>query len=124
MIQQLSLLDVHPNAKPLRTARIERDVNIERAADKADRIINGWQELAYAFLEQFARKRREFTSYELRMAFKAAQLESPPSDKAFGAVFVRAANRGLIKKNGFAQHPERHASPTVLWWSLIYPEAS
>ncbi len=96
-----------------------RDAGMAQALDHANRVVEGWGDLAYLFLEKYAKEQRRFTSYDVRMAAKSWGLIMPITDKAFGPVFLRAAKQGIIRRAGYEQHPERHASPTVLWESLV-----
>lgn len=120
MTHQLSLLDQHPNVKPLRAARVERDVNMARALDKADRAVTGWPDLAYAFLELHARRHQYFISEDVSDASKAEQLEQPPTDRAWGSIYTKAAKAGLIVQDGSGRSRRRHASICPRWRSLIY----
>ena len=105
-------------------AKVQRDEGMAQALDHAERDTPSWGVLALMFLKSYANTHRQFTSFDLRNAAKAWGLVMPPTDKAFGPVFVRAAKEGVIRKAGYAQHPERHASPTVLWDSLIARDAA
>ena len=95
-------------------AKQARDTGMTRATNHADAVSADWSERAYRMLCQHARIGNAFTSYDFRQTLHGF-LEEPPTPKAFGSVFTRAAKAGVIKKVGYAQHPERHASPTVLW---------
>lgn len=96
-------------------ARAGRDAGMAAAIAHAEHLAEGWGERAYAALIQFARHRQSFTSYDFRQAVGALGLDRPPTDKAYGSVFLRAARVGVIRKNGYVPHPERHASPTPIW---------
>ena len=56
----------------------------------------------------------EFNAFQFREYLKSVGLEASVP-KAVGAVMLRAARAGIIKKVGYDAHPERHASPTVRW---------
>lgn len=85
------------------------------SAEHADAVSPGWTERAYQALCAFARQVRSFTSFDFRCSVESQGLEKPPTDKAYGAVFQRAARAGVIRKAGYAPHPERHCSPTPIW---------
>ena len=108
----------------LYAARIARDAGMSAALSHADRVTDGWAEIAAAALLVFARTHARFTAYDFRQAYHAAGKPAPPTDKAFGAVFQRAARDGVIERVGYQPHPERHASPTPVWQSLICVEAA
>lgn len=99
------------------TPRIKRDMAIAQSADHAERVSPEWKERAYSALKQFCTTHERFTSYDFR---HAGLILSPTTDKAFGAVFQRAARAGIIANVGYEKHPERHLSPTVLWASKIF----
>lgn len=101
-------------------ARKARDEGIARAVDHADAVAPKWSDRAYDFLLAHARVTAQFTSYEFRQAMRLMGKPMPPTDKAFGGVFQKAARDGVIEKAGYAQHPERHCSPTPIWRSRVY----
>ena len=99
------------------SARAARDAGMARALDHAEAVEPRWGDVAYQALTTFVRwytAPGPFTSFEFR-EWARPRLSAPPTDKAFGPVFVRAARAGIIRKVGYAPHPERHGSPTVLW---------
>lgn len=100
---------------PIIRALAGRDSGMQRAQDHAEEASPGWADRAFAALCAHATRGGRFTSYEFRMAAYGQGLDAPPTDKAFGPVFLRAAKAGVIRKAGYAQHPERHASPTPVW---------
>ncbi|MRR49352.1 MAG: hypothetical protein EG825_00310 [Rhodocyclaceae bacterium] len=95
-------------------ATVARDIGMAAAVGHADRVSAGWSEEAYAALCRYAAQAKQFTSYDFRSAVRGL-IESPPTDKAYGAVFLKAARAGVIRRVGYAQHPERHCSPTPVW---------
>lgn len=105
-------------------ARAARDAGMSASLSHAERVNDGWAEIAGAALLVFARTHARFTAYDFRQAYHAAGKPAPPTDKAFGSVFQRAAREGVIERVGYQPHPERHASPTVEWASLICVEAA
>lgn len=100
-------------------ARAERNEGMAQALQHAERVQPAWGEIAYDALVDYATENSRFTSYDFRMAYHAAKRPPPPTDKAFGAVFQRAVRAGVIVKDGYDQHPERHASPTPVWRSKV-----
>lgn len=101
--------------------RAARNAGMATAGEHAEKVSPGWLDDAYAALKEYARTHQRFTSYDFR---RAGMIESPTTDKAFGPVFQRAARAGLILKWGYASHPERHLSPTVVWVSNLYGMAA
>lgn len=98
-------------------ARARRDVGMQRAVDHADRVTDGWREIARAHVEEFARKHSTFLAEDVIAA--ARDVPEPPTRKAWGAVIQRAAREGIIEKIGFAPAKTSNCSPKVLWRSRI-----
>jgi hypothetical protein len=91
----------------------EHSVSVDAAA-------RGWGELADAWIRTYARTNRQFISEECTRAACAGGLALPPDPRAWGSPFRRAARDGIIRRVGYAQSPQRHLSPTVLWRSAVY----
>lgn len=96
-------------------AKAARDEGMQRAADHANRAIPGWGDLALQFLRLYALRHAEFTSEQVRHAADDWGLIAPPTAKAWGQVYRRAAREGVIEKAGYAVALERHYSPCPLW---------
>lgn len=103
------------------SARRERDAGMSRALSHAERVNDGWSDVALAKLTIYARTHAQFTSYDFRQAYTGPE---SPTPKAFGPVFLKAAKQGVIQRVGYQPHPERHCSPTPAWRSLICAEAA
>lgn len=101
----------------LYSSRAARDAGMAQALAHAEAEQPSWGTVAYLALVMFAgRAGGKFTSHDFR-EWARDRLPEPPTPKALGPVFVRAARHQIIRKAGYAPHPERHASPTVLWES-------
>lgn len=100
-------------------ARAERNEAMQRAVDAADGRVPKWSEVAYQFVRLYAQQHRgeRFIGRDITQAAKAYGLESPASEKAWGAVLQRAARERVIERVGYAQDPNRHASPVPQWVS-------
>lgn len=98
-------------------ARAERDAGMAQATGHANDATPFWSELAYIALEHYVYMavKPHFTSYDFIEVYKTMNRDMPPTNKAFGSIFTKAARNGLIRKVGYRPHPLRHASPTVLW---------
>lgn len=94
-----------------------RDRGIERAVDHADREIPSWSDVALEYVRQYARNHGEFLSEEPRQYAESRGLPDPPDKRAWGAVMLRAARAGYIRKIGYAQanDPRVHGSINTLW---------
>lgn len=102
-------------------ARRERDTGMATALAHAEQVNDGWGDVALAKLTIYARTHAQFTSYDFRQAYTGPE---PPTPKAFGPAFLKAAKQGVIQRVGYQPHPERHCSPTPVWRSLICAEAA
>jgi hypothetical protein len=94
---------------------------MRRALDHAEQQVSTWGELALAYLELYAETHDAFPGW---FVTRAAELDrvvpTPPTLKAWGAIFKKAARLGYIKRTGYTPDPHRHAAPAPLWTSLIY----
>jgi len=91
-----------------------RDAGIAQAADHAASVDISWADRAYEHLTTYAEAHNSFISHDVTDG-----LVSPTSQKAWGAVFVRAVRAGVIEKVGFGISGRRNMSPTPLWHSRI-----
>jgi hypothetical protein len=121
-VNQLALLD-NAGRPTLTAARLERDEGMERALAHAERIVDGWSRVAWRFLVLYAGAHQRFIAQDVVRAFKDEGYTAPPSDKAFGQIFLTASKIGVIAKAGYAPAPHRHASPAVLWESKVWRAA-
>lgn len=92
----------------------QRDEGIRQSAEHAEDVSPGWGEAAYTALTLYAGMAGEFNAFQFREYLKSVGLEASVP-KAVGAVMLRAARAGIIRKVGYDPHPERHASPTCRW---------
>lgn len=70
----------------------------EVAADKAG---DTWKERAYAAFVDYANSHDAFTTEEVRQS--AVGLGSPPDDRAWGQVALRAKREGVVKSVGWVR---------------------
>ena len=93
-----------------------RDQGIERAVTHADKEIPNWQETAFRFLRHYIKTHKEFLAEDVRET-STFEVPEPPSNRAWGAVMVRAVKEGLIEKNGYKKvsNPLAHKTPATLW---------
>lgn len=101
-------------------AEVLRDEGIQRAVDHADREIESWSDRATYMLMSCARARgqgSEITSESIRNYAEFHDLPPPPDKRAWGAVMLKAARAGVIKKIGYttANDPKVHCNPVSLW---------
>lgn len=102
----------------LEAAKVERDAGMAQALGHAESVEPGWGDIAYQWLEHYVKGERgiQFTApFFIAWCEYEDSFPMPPTPKAFGSIFTKAARNGLIRKVGYRPHPLRHASPTVLW---------
>lgn len=98
-------------------ARAERNEAMQRAVDAADGRVPKWSDVALEYVRLYAQQHRgeRFIGRDITQAAKKYGLESPASDKAWGAVLQRASKLNIIRRVGYAQDPNRHLSPVPQW---------
>lgn len=93
-----------------------RDLGIERSADHAERVADGWKARARGYLLEFlATNPGEFLGEQMREFAELRGMDFPPDGRAWGAVLQSAARAGLIVKRGYAPARSSNLSPKVLW---------
>lgn len=106
-------------------ARRQAEEGMGRALEHAEADSPGWGSQALAYLRQYAETHDRFPGW---FATQAADLTgavpTPPTLKAWGSIFTKAARKGWIVKDGYGQDPHRHANPCPIWRSLIYRGAA
>lgn len=102
-------------------ARAARDAGMAQSLSNAERLTDGWGDIAYAFLLIYARHNQSFISEDVSGASKGrADFPQPPTDRAWGSVYRRAVREGVIVQDGVGRSTRRHASICPRWRSLIY----
>ena len=106
-------------------ARKARDAGIRRAVDHAEDVTPKWADRAYDFLQGYLRTNERLTSEDVREAAKGLVPE-PPSLRAWGGVFQRAARAGLIERAGYgtARDPRVHMNVVTVWQSRLFGRAA
>lgn len=101
-------------------ASAARDAGMAQAIDHAERIEPTWGEQAYDFLQDFARKHAHFISEDVSDATRLdPAFPQPPTDRAWGSVYRRAARDGLIFVDGMGRSRRRHCSVCPRWRSVL-----
>lgn len=101
-------------------ARGARDDGVRRAADHAEESVSGWGDLALLFLRRYATSHEYFSPEDVTEAADSWGLVKPPDRRAWGGVYLRAQNRGLILRSDKPyQRRFGHATKSFLWKSLI-----
>jgi hypothetical protein len=98
-----------------------RDAGIQQAVAHADNTSPGWSQRAYnafvAYVMQLLPGQTFLTEDARLWAAAHRNLEPPPSERAWGAVAVKACREGVIRKAGYASvsNPKAHCTPATLW---------
>lgn len=109
-MNQLTLFD-----RP--TARQRRDDGMKRAERHAG---NAWSEAAYGYLMRFIAcipPDRRFMTEQVRQFAYHHGLSAPPSERAWGAVTIRAVKDGKIVQCGFGKvsNDKAHCANAAIW---------
>lgn len=102
-------------------ARAARDAGIAAAVEHADHVEPKWSDTAYDFLVGYLPSVETLTSEDVREASRGV-VSDPPSLRAWGGVFMRAARAGLIERAGYgtARDPKVHCNVVTVWRSLLF----
>ena len=84
----------------LELARAQGEEGMRAAAAHADAVDPGWTDVAFIFLVKFAQRATaadRFTAEAITDAYaEDANFVQPPDQRAWGGVFKKAANRGVL----------------------------
>jgi hypothetical protein len=75
-----------------------------------------------AAIENLAHQVPQFTADDCREHI--GQLAAAVDLRVLGGVLRRAANRGLIRADGYAPSRYRHGSPLVVWRSCVHDQSA
>lgn len=105
------------NQLDLNFSRAARDKGIKQAADHADQVHDSWSERAYGHFITFVSLQKGSFRIEQYREWVKDILPSPPSDRAYGAIAVRAVKAGLIKRVGYESvcNVRAHRTPVSVW---------
>jgi len=100
-------------------AQDRRDRGMARAVDHADRVEPKWSSKAEAYvvrvLDEWGPHRRFLAEELVAKAEREGVLSDPPDRRAWGAVIVRLAKRGVIEHCGFARARTSNQGPKSVW---------
>lgn len=95
------------------------------AADNADQLNRNWQQQAYAFFITWIRQqppKHKFMFEDVRQAAGKAGIPEPPSNRAWGAIAVKAARpeEKLIRHVGYGktENIKAHRTPAAIWQKI------
>ena len=93
----------------LQQAQAARDAAIDQANRGAG---PEWHAAADAALRQHAKVHAQFLAEDVRVS---SGLPQPKDNRAWGAVFARAARAGLIRRVGYGPSTTGHCRPMPIW---------
>lgn len=104
----------------LTEGRQQRDKGIAKAESSANAAVPEWAEKAYTMFCDWLSGWASgycFTIEQFRQVAQIRGLETPPSQRAFGGLAVRAKTAGLIRSNGTVKvkNPKAHCANASLW---------
>jgi hypothetical protein len=106
-------------------SRAARDRGMAQALDHAEREEPTWGDLAFAFLKRYAARHATFISEDVSDASREWGMIQPPTDRAWGPIYCRAAKAGIIVRDGTGVSRRRHASICPRWRSTaLVPTAA
>lgn len=100
-------------------AEAQRDLGMLRAARHAEEVHLHWNDRAYAFLVEFAKRNESFISEDVSDASKKVGFPQPPTDRAWGSIYRKALKNDVIIQIGSGRSRRRHASICPRWGSLV-----
>ena len=101
-------------------ARRQAQEGMDRALESAEQVVPKWGDIAFAWIERYARSHQRFTGWMLvKAAANDPNFPPPPTEKAWGGPIQRASRRGIIRRVGTEKDPHRHGNPIPLWESTI-----
>lgn len=98
-------------------AQLRAEAGMTRAANKAERVQDGWNARALDAVRTFAESHPFFLVEDVR---KTCHEPAQADGRAWGAIITEAKRRGWISHGGFAAASSSNNSPKVLWRSNIY----
>lgn len=98
-----------------------RDAGIQAAVDHAEDVHPNWADRAYQALVTFIASRKKdevFMAEDIRAVAKVAE---PPSQRAWGAIIRKAAQKGLIERcgTGAVKNATAHRALASVWRAVI-----
>lgn len=98
------------------TGRELMEIGMNKAVSHADEVIPEWSTEAWSFLLKFADTGEPFMAEDVRAA-SSGIVPPPPSLRAWGAIFRKAAKAGVITRIGFrnVSNPLAHNTPASVW---------
>jgi hypothetical protein len=109
---------------PSRATAADLERVAEPAAAHAERVSPGWRDEALEHVRRYAKAHHTFLIEDVRFAAEADGFPAPPSERAWGAIAIRAKREGVITNDGHGMTKNRGTSNATLvtrWRSLMRP---
>lgn len=90
----------------------------ERAADRAERVDDGFRERAAAFVVGYLQQHGVSSGELVTDAAKLAGIR-PPDDRAFGPIYANLARKGLIEQVGWCTRRKGHSTGGGRIWRTV-----
>lgn len=116
----MSLFDFDNLTESENFAKEEGKKGMQRAIENALRSDPDWADNAYEFLRIYASRNEFFISEDVSDASRRENINQPPTDRAWGSVYRKACQDGLMEIDGVGRSRRRHGSICPRWRSLIY----
>lgn len=116
-------IDFAPAPATLANARAQRDAGIARTRKATDRRNPTWADVAYQYLERYARHHQLFTPEAVTDEAESWGLTAPSDKRAWGFIYLKAQRAGIIERSTeIYQRRFGHGSVGVKWRSKIFRE--
>jgi hypothetical protein len=95
------------------------EIGAEAAANHAEKTSPEWRSKAYNLFVAYAKSHDRFTTEQVRLS--NPEFIQPPSNRAWGAIAIKCASDGIIKRVGLIATTNRtaHGANATLWQSLV-----
>ena len=93
-----------------------RNEGMQQAIDHANDKEPKWSDIAYGFLLRYMRSNVRFMTEDVRQASEGVVPE-PPSQRAWGAVIIRAVKEKKIVRHSYqkVKNVKAHSTPASVW---------
>lgn len=98
--------------------REARDAGMAKAAEHAEVVVPGWNDLAFdQFKEFLSNHPGEFMGEDFRAYCAMVDFPLPPHARAFGGVILRAVKAGIISRTGYGKvrNVKAHCANAAIW---------
>lgn len=99
-----------------------RDYGIKKAEESAEREWSNWKEQAFDFLRKFLDNHNgTFMAEDVRSLAAYQDFPTPPSARAWGGIFRRAASQGLIEQVAVRKVRNKlaHCANAAVWRQVL-----